>query len=419
MPRTFNQPGIYIGEISVGSRTINGVPTSIAAFIGRAQRGPINRPIAVKSFVDFKTHFGGLCNASSIGFAVRDFFVNGGGQAVILRLYRGDVSIANNATDAYATVDASCGGPLEVSDFLPINGFDEQKGLYALEQTDLFNLLCIPPYRSPDDVVDVDTALMTAAASYCEKRRAMLLLDAPKHCINSAAAREGISDLNNDNIGTRSRNAALFFPRLQQPNPLQGNQLQTFAACGAVAGVFARIDADRGVWKTPAGFDAQLHGVPQLSVHITDHENSELNALGVNCLRMFPTTGAVLWGARTLRGSKDLGDDYKYIAVRRTALFIEESLLRGLMWTAFELNGERLWAQIRLSVDAFMNSLFQRGAFQGTSERDAYFVRCDAQTTVQNDVNSGVVNVMVGFAPLKPAEFLILNIQLNLRPVDT
>ena len=418
MPRTFNQPGVYIDEMPVGSKTITGVPTSIAAFIGRAKRGPVNHVIAVNSFVDFETRFGSLCNASSLGFAVRDFFVNGGGQAVILRLYRGDASFANDASDAHAAIDTACGDPLEVSDFLPINGLVDQKGLYALELTDLFNLLCIPPYHTSSDTVDIDLAVVSAAASYCEKRRAMLLLDAPKQWVDAQAARQGINNLNLDNIGTRSRNAALFFPRLQQPNPLLGNQLQTFAACGAVAGVFARTDADRGVWKTPAGVDAKLHGVSQLSARITDQENSEFNALGVNCLRMFLTTGAVVWGARTLCGSNELGDDYKYIAVRRTALFIEESLLRGLKWTAFEPNAEPLWAQIRLSVDAFMQSLFQKGAFQPASKRDAYFVRCNAQTTLQTDVNSGVVNMMVGFAPLKPAEFLVLNVQLTAKSAD-
>jgi len=172
-----------------------------------------------------------------------------------------------------------------------------------------------------------------------------------------------------------------------------------------------RTDASRGVWKAPAGLDASLNGVPSLSVQLTDAENGELNPLGINCMRAFPAAGRVVWGARTLRGNDQLADEYKYIPVRRTALYIEESLFRGLQWVVFEPNDEPLWAQIRLNVGAFMHSLFRQGAFQGTTPRDAYFVKCDAETTTQDDRNQGIVNIEVGFAPLKPAEFVVIKIQ--------
>jgi phage tail sheath protein FI len=198
---------------------------------------------------------------------------------------------------------------------------------------------------------------------------------------------------------------------VRQPNPLRDDQVEDFSALGAVAGVFARTDAQRGVWKAPAGLDATLVGVPQLSVPLTDPENGELNPLGINCLRAFPIGGRVVWGARTLRGADQLADEYKYIPVRRVALYIEESLYRGLKWVVFEPNDEPLWAQIRLNVGAFMHNLFRQGAFQGTSPRDAYFVKCDKETTTQNDINLGIVNIIVGFAPLKPAEFVIIKLQ--------
>jgi phage tail sheath protein FI len=154
-----------------------------------------------------------------------------------------------------------------------------------------------------------------------------------------------------------------------------------------------------------------LNGVPQLKLVLTDADNGQLNQLGINCLRSFPAAGRVVWGARTLRGADQLADEYKYIPVRRTALFIEESLFRGLQWVVFEPNDEPLWAQIRLNAGAFMQTMFRQGAFQGQSPRDAYFVKCDKETTTQNDINLGVVNVLVGFAPLKPAEFVIISIQ--------
>ena len=151
---------------------------------------------------------------------------------------------------------------------------------------------------------------------------------------------------------------------------------------------------------------------------MTDPENGELNPLGINCLRALPAAGRVVWGARTLRGSDQLADEYKYIPVRRTALYIEESLYRGLKWAVFEPNDEPLWAQIRLNVGSFMHNLFRQGAFQGSSSRDAYFVRCDKETTTQNDINLGIVNVVVGFAPLKPAEFVVLKLQQIAGQID-
>lgn len=313
---------------------------------------------------------------------------------------------ADNAKpDAQKAVD---GNWLTVEDFTG-NGTEANKlGLYALEQADLFNILCIPPYLPTGDV-DVD--LVSAAAAYCERRRALLLVDPPHDWLDKDRAKTKFTDATIDNVGTRSSYAALFFPRFLQPNPLHNNQVEEFVPCGAVAGIFARTDVQRGVWKAPAGIDASLVGVPQLTVNLTDLENGELNPLGINCLRSFPIYGRVVWGSRTLRGADQFADDYKYIPVRRTALFIEESLYRGTKWVVFEPNDEPLWAQIRLNVGAFMHNLFRQGAFQGQTPRDAYLVKCDKETTTQNDIDLGIVNILVAFAPLKPAEFVIIQIQ--------
>jgi phage tail sheath protein FI len=146
-------------------------------------------------------------------------------------------------------------------------------------------------------------------------------------------------------------------------------------------------------------------------VQLGDGDIGQLNPLGVNCLRTAPGAGRVVWGARTLQGNDRLASEWKYIPVRRTALFIEESLYRGTQWVVFEPNDAPLWAQIRLNVGAFMNNLFRQGAFAGTTPREAYFVKCDAETTTQDDVNLGIVNIHVGFAPLKPAEFVVIRIQ--------
>ena len=312
----------------------------------------------------------------------------------------------STANSSGVTVQASDGSSPAGADY---SGSETHKtGIYALEKADLFNLLCIPPYSFTQDV---EASIWGTAASYCEKRRAMLVVDAPSDWNSKDAAKGNGSTTGIAALGTGSRNAAVFFPRLRQPNPLVDNQVETFAPCGAVAGVFARTDTQRGVWKAPAGLAANLVGVPQLSVPLTDAENGELNPLGINCLRAMPAAGRLIWGARTLRGDDRLASEWKYIPVRRIALFIEESLYRGTQWVVFEPNDEPLWAQIRLNVGAFMHNLFRQGAFQGTTPRDAYFVKCDKETTTQNDIDRGIVNIMVGFAPLKPAEFVIIKLQ--------
>lgn len=562
MPAALSYPGVYIEEVPSGVRTITGVPTSIAAFIGRARRGPTNRATLISSFADFERMFGGLWLKSQLGYAVRDFFLNGGGQAVIVRLYRGPqgegtapstasvsaggvslVAISqgswggnlrlivdkSGASDEVATSlgvtaadlfnitvsDASAGGRserylnltvkesarridrvlaaesqlvlwngtlnpdsppaiteksdtvttaeqtlrakqdavtaaliadpaadvsakqtevtaaqtaldaaktamLNVSDgehltameFLPADGQANKQGLYALAQADLFNILCIPPYRTADSIsFDVDATVVSAATAYCETRRAMYIIDAPSTWNDKQTALDSFRATSNDFPGVRSKNAALYFPRVIQPNPLHEDRLEEFAPCGLIAGIFARTDTQRGVWKAPAGLEATLVGVPQLEVNLTDIENGDLNKVGVNCLRTFPAAGRVVWGARTLRGDDQLADEWKYIPVRRTALFIEESLYRGTQWVVFEPNDEPLWAQIRLNVGAFMQSLFRQGAFAGQTPRDAYLVKCDKETTTQDDVNRGIVNIVVGFAPLKPAEFVVIKLQ--------
>jgi len=563
MPATLTYPGVYIEELPSGVRTITGVATSITAFIGRARKGPVNVATTVNSYGEFESLFGGLWDKSSLAFAVRDFFLNGGGQAVIVRLYHtqtngtpppakmpitpgaisappapftfsagaltfeaanegrwgealrvvidtdvsaavamslgldtsdlfnltvteaapggasetfrnlsvkdsprrvdnvlkngsrllrwkgsidqnnlpavqagkdpisaweatlaaakavvppvaGDVSAAQGGLDtAKAAAVANDGVAVTLADdFTPVGAETAKLGLYALEQVDLFNLLVIPPYLASGDV---DASLVSAAAAYCEKRRAMLLVDPLSTWTSKSAAKTGMGT----GVGTVSKNAAIFFPRLAQPNPLHDNQFEPFVPSGAVAGVMARTDANRGVWKAPAGLDATLNNVPALSVNLTDAENGELNPLGLNCLRTMPGVGRIVWGARTLQGDDRLASEWKYIPVRRLALFLEESLYRGTQWVVFEPNDEPLWAQIRLNLGAFMNSLFRQGAFQGKTPAEAYLVKCDKETTTQDDINRGVVNILVAFAPLKPAEFVVIKIQQLAGQIQT
>ena len=273
------------------------------------------------------------------------------------------------------------------------------QGLYALEDADIFNLLCLPAITHSGVLAD--------AVSYCEERRAFMIVDAPP----TAADPASMVAVATGAALPKSDHAAVYYPWTYVSDPLKNGKPRLAPPCGTVAGLYARTDGNRGVWKAPAGTDANLTGVVSLAATLTDGENGSLNPLGVNCLRTFPVYGAVSWGARTLRGADQLTSEYKYVPVRRLALYLEESLYRGTQWVVFEPNDEPLWAQIRLNIGAFMNTLFRQGAFQGSSPREAYLVKCDRETTTQDDINRGVVNILVGFAPLKPAEFVVISIQ--------
>jgi phage tail sheath protein FI len=528
-------PGVYVEELSSGVRSVAALPTSITAFVGRALRGPTDQydvpdqvPAVINSYADYERLFGGLWTDSAMSYAVRDFYRNGGGQALIVRLFQASgqsvarIVVGTTAHDN-AGVPTGAGAPLNLVsanpgawgnrlratidhdtrpneagealaslfnlklELIPETGVaslqqlpdlgtrveeihanvtcvpglpnsldtvlrDKSKlmrvegavpgarpdpgsnnvavqandgatlasgnftgsaaartGVHALLKADLFNLLCIPPYTAGGDVED---GVITEAATLCRNRRAFLILDAPSAWDEISDAVSGVNTIA-ATVGTdNARNAAVFFPRLRMPNQLRQNQVEDFASCGAVAGVFARTDAQRGVWKAPAGLDAGLTGTAALTVPMTDAENGQLNPLGVNCLRAMPGAGPVIWGSRTLRGADRLADtDWKYIPVRRLALFLEESIFRGTQWAVFEPNDEPLWSQLRMNIGAFLHTLFRQGAFQGSSPRDAYFVKCDRSTTTQTDINNGIVNVIIGYAPLKPAEFVILKFQ--------
>ncbi|OBF40983.1 hypothetical protein A5724_05215 [Mycobacterium sp. ACS1612] len=513
MPDEVSHPGVFIEEFPAG-HPIAGVATSITAFLGQARMGPTDKPVSVFDLTDFIDQFGPLDLNYPMGFAVRDFFANGGSHAVIVRLYKnppagkaaavlkagtvhpvtlvaaspgdwansleaqvkhdGDAAVATalavapddlfslrvrtrpggaqekflnltvkdsarrvdrvlareSAWVRIADPDALVERPDESLDDTGTAAWDHvqpndvghpgapldlaayagdraaRTGKHQLAHVDLVNLVCVsantldnsvppPVYR---DILD-----------YCVERRAFLLVDAPADWIR-ADLTDRLSEF--ESTETAARNAAIFYPRLLQKNPLRGSQIEPFAACGAVAGVIARTDAARGVWKAPAGTDASLAGVVGLSENLSDAQAGPLNQHGINVIRTFPTVGPVVWGARTMRGADLHADEFKYIAVRRTALFIEESLQRALQWVVLEPNDESLWAQIRLTVSAFMHNLFRQGAFQGVVPNVAYFVNCGRQTTTDDEIENGVVNVVVGFAPLKPSEFVILQLQL-------
>jgi uncharacterized protein len=287
-------------------------------------------------------------------------------------------------------------------------------GIYALNKVPIFNLLSIPeaaralpgnPNSMDPNISPVE--IYSAAITLCDQLRALLLIDPPAN-VNTVA---GAVDWKSNTIGVVDANGAAFFPRLRLADALNKGQLRTFAPSGLVAGVYAKSDGANGVWTAPAGIGATLNGVQNMTYQLSDAENGVLNPLGLNCFRTFPIYGPVLWGARTLVGADALANQWKYVPVRRTALFLESSLYQGTQWVVFQPNDERLWAAIRLNINSFMQTMFLKGAFQGQTPDAAYFVKCDSETTTQTDIDNGVVNILVGFAPLMPAEFVVIQIE--------
>ncbi len=292
----------------------------------------------------------------------------------------------------------SAGGPAFDGDPPDAADYDTAYSIIDRE-VDLFNLMVLPPDSKP-----AVQKLYPLASVFCQKRRAFLLMDPPPSWTNAQTASTGVNALR---VGLVKDYSAVFFPRIAID---RSGKAVNIGPTGAIAGLIARTDGTRGVWKAPAGTEADLLGVTGLEYKLSDGENGTTNPRAVNTLRIFPN-GIVNWGARTMDGDDDFGSEYKYIPIRRLALYIEESLYRGLKWVVFEPNDEPLYSQIRLNIGAFMHNLFRQGAFEGQTPKDAYFVKCDRETTTANDRNLGIVNIMVGFAPLKPAEFVILYLQ--------
>jgi len=326
-----------------------------------------------------------------------------------------DVTAAEVVADVTSTAFRALGDPLNangqpvaMTDGVLTDPDTLIAGLSALEgiAPSIFNLLCLPA-ASNFDLGGMDK-VVGAATKFCADKRAFLILDPHSNTDDLDGL---VTWMKNHGDALRHRNAALYFPRVDMSDPLNEGRPREVGPSGTMAGVYASVDAARGVWKAPAGADdGRLAGV-SLRARLTDLENGQVNPLGVNALRTFPIYGNVAWGARTLDGADLQASGWKYIPVRRTALFLEESLSQGLKWVVFEPNDEPLWSQIRLNVGAFMHDRFRQGAFQGTTPRDAYFVKCDSETTTQSDIDRGIVNILVGFAPLKPAEFVVIRIQ--------
>ncbi len=286
---------------------------------------------------------------------------------------------------------------------------DNAYGVGLLNRVGIFSILCVPG--------EADEATIRNLQKYCVGKRVFYLVDSPRAVTRDALFRGELGTVPSGGpqrslTGRDSRNSAYYYPWVVAPDPLAGDSPALFPPSGFLAGIYACNDLNRGVWTAPAGIAASLAGATGLHDSLTDMETVDLSADGINCLRQFAAYGIVPWGARTLAGSDQDSSQRKYIQVRRLAIFIESSLIGGLQWVAFEPNDQPLWGQIALSVSSFMQSLFQQGSFQGIEPSEAYFVTCDSENNPQSSIDLGVVNILVGFAPVFPAEFVLIQIQL-------
>ena len=268
-------------------------------------------------------------------------------------------------------------------------------GLTLLDTVRDVNLVAIPGIGSQNVVAQ--------GTNYCTQRGDCFFVG--DMALTDDTKEEAIAFVNG--LTVKSSYGAVYYPWLRISDPARISATPVpVPPSGFVMGLYARTDATRGVWKAPAGTAANVGGAVGLVADTTDAAQDVLNPIGVNVIRSFPASGIVIWGARTLATRSD--PEYRYVPVRRTAVFLEQSIYAGIQWAVFEPNDETLWASLRLNVSAFMMLQFRAGAFQGATATDAFFVKVDASTTTQADIDAGVVNILVGFAPLKPAEFVVL-----------
>jgi phage tail sheath protein FI len=338
--------------------------------------------------------------AGRLKLGLTNFGVEVGGSA-ILRPANSKVPAFPGDTE-YHLGDAVVSGNIDVGMTFGSDGAtplapDYKNGFPALDVIRDVNIVAVPG--------NGDLDIVAFGANYCAVRGDCFFIgDTKRDDDNVEEAQAFITGLT-----VKSSYGAVYFPWLKMADPT-GRSAEPILAppSGFVAGMFARIDARRGVWKAPAGTEANIGGAVGLVSEITDVQQDFLNPIGMNVIRQFPASGLVIWGSRTLATRSD--PEYRYVPVRRTAIYLEQSIYNGIQWAVFEPNDEDLWASLRLNVGAFMTLQFRAGAFQGKSAKDAFFVKCDNETTTQGDIDAGIVNILVGFAPLKPAEFVVLKL---------
>lgn len=372
-------PGVYVEEVPGGAKPIEGVATGTAGFVGRCLEGPVNQAVGpILSIAEYSQQFGdgsdfddATPQPNFLWHAVNAFFTEGGKRLWVAMVESGD---ARPGAEDY------------------------RRGLEALEEVEEIAMIAAP---GATDVANGAGAADAVAAcnlliGHAERTgRCIALLDSRQG--------QGVAQMLEWRNYFASSHAALYYPWIKTRDPAARREL-LLPPSGAVAGIIARTDAERGVHKAPA--NQLVLSAIGLERALNEAQQELLNPNGVNCLRSFEGRGIRVWGSRTLAAETE----WKYINVRRLFIYVEQSIRTGLDWTVFEPNDERLWAKVRGAVTEFLLLHWRNGTMVGDRAEQAFYVRCDRTTMNQADVDAGRLVYEIGVAPLKPAEFVILRV---------
>jgi len=369
-------PGVYVEEIEIGAKPIEGVSTSTVGFVGKAEKGEDDKAVLITNWGQFTENFGRYTATQPyLAPAVYGFFVNGGSRCFV-------VKVKNGAADSdYVGTDGGSG---------------KRTGLQAFNEIDDVHIICIPGVTAET----VQQAMIT----HCENMKdRFCILDPTENATVVEVQRQ------KEKVISEKGYAALYYPwvkaRVETLTNGKINMIEQFVPpSGYIAGIYARIDAERGVHKAPANEIVQ--GILETKTPISKGEQDVLNPNGINCIRAFAGRGIRVWGARTT-ASDGL---WKYVNVRRLFLYIEESIDEGTRWVVFEPNGEKLWGRVRATITEFLTRVWRDGALMGTKPEEAFFVKCDRTTMTQGDIDNGRLICVIGVAVVKPAEFVIFRI---------
>jgi len=499
---TYLSPGVYMEEVSSGSKPIEAVGTAVAAFVGFAEKGPLNEPMLVTNWTQFTSTFGDFIAGSYLAHAVYGYFLNGGGVAYVVRIGgdsapngqpagQAEIAAAGEAGRVVFTVralpaasandmtvevvDASeptdetfklvvkrGGSPVEEFDnvtarrgapnsvatvvrersqlitveetrgrgiAVPVKGVEvalagvsavpavptrvratdyvgdssDRTGFAGLEAVDEVTMLCVPDLMAAFHLGIIDTdgvqAVQLAMIAHCELMAdRVAILDTP-----SGMNAQQVKEWRVNTTGYDSKYATMYWPWIKVMDPVTGRPTMV-PPTGAVAGIWARNDATRGVHKAPA--NEVIRGAIAPELNITKGEHDQLNPVAVNCIRAFPGQGIRVWGARTLSSDPE----WRYLNVRRLFNYVEESILQGTNWVVFEPNDMKLWDSVKRTITMFLRRVWRDGALFGRTPGEAFFVKCDEENNPPENRDAGILTVEIGIAPVKPAEFVVFRI---------
>ncbi len=377
MATSYLSPGVYVEEVDRGTKPLEMVGTSTAAFLGESTKGPVNEPVLITNWSQYTSIFGDFQHSEYLAHAVYAFFNNGGGRCYVL-----NVGTLEQAKERGENVKSKAALYIGTD-----NGPGTRTGLKALEEIDDINIVAAPGQTDP--------AIWDALLSHAENMRyRFAILDSPE-----VIEKGGINKLPKPRD---SKYGAYYFPWIKVYDPYKGEVYQP--PSGFMAGIYARSDAERGVHKAPA--NELVRGALGLRYYITRGEQEGLNPKGINVIREFPNRGIRVWGARTI--SSDPA--WRYINVRRLFNMVEQTIEIGTQWVVFEPNDERLWKRVTRDISAFLLRLWRQGALFGKTPEQAFYVKCDEETNPPEVVDAGQLIIEIGLAPVKPAEFVIFRV---------